>query len=139
MRDYELVVLLATNGKTDSEHVLEEVKKLVAERGSVKRTQEWGVKPLAYPIAKQTQAAYVFLELSLSPHVVAELERTLKIHEGVLRHLLLRQEGKRAEVVEKKVTRAKETIESTVKTVKQSLSTIRKPRKKSTKKTKRSK
>lgn len=93
MRDYELVLLLPTDEKGDKK-TLELVKGFVVkEKGKVFKVDNWGVKPLAYPIKKQTEAIYSILHISLEPPSVTQLDRTLRMNEEVLRHLILIREG----------------------------------------------
>lgn len=111
MRDYELVVLLPPDGKQDS--VLETVKKTVLQhRGTVGRVDEWGKKALRYPIEKQREALYFLLNIRLPPEGVSPLERTLRINENTLRHLLVRREGRKPTKVktpEKKIKKGVKT------------------------------
>src|SRR4029077_10921010 len=54
--------------------------------------RDWGVRDLAYPISKQRQGHYHLLEYQGEPSVVKELERNLRIVEGVLRFVSVQQE-----------------------------------------------
>ena len=45
--------------------------------GQINDVQEWGMRELAYPIAKQSRGIYVLIEYSATGDVVKELERTL--------------------------------------------------------------
>lgn len=93
MRDYELAVLLPTDEK-GYKKTLELVKGAVAtEKGKVVKIDDWGVKPLAYLIKKQTEAIYSILHISLEPPSVTKLDRALRMNEEVLRHLILIREG----------------------------------------------
>jgi small subunit ribosomal protein S6 len=56
-------------------------------KGSVKSTEFWGLKNLAYIIRKNKRAHYVLLNISLDGANVAEYERRLRIDEDVIRYL----------------------------------------------------
>ena len=55
--------------------------------GEVLKIDDWGNRKLAYPIRKKTNAFYTFLLYTGERGVVEELERNIKISEGILRHL----------------------------------------------------
>ena len=56
-------------------------------KGEILKTDDWGNRKLAYPIGKKTNAFYTFLVYSGSRGVVEEVERNIKIFDGVLRFL----------------------------------------------------
>jgi len=56
-------------------------------QGEVLKTDDWGNRKLAYPIRKKTNAFYTFLLYTGTRGVVEEVERNIKIFDGILRHL----------------------------------------------------
>ena len=58
--------------------------------GKVVKTETWGLKSLAYRIAKNRKAHYVMLEVDAPPAAVAELERQTSINEDVIRFMTIR-------------------------------------------------
>ena len=58
--------------------------------GEVKKREYWGLRNLAYRMRKNRKGHYVLLNLSASPAAVAELERTMRINEDVIRYLTVR-------------------------------------------------
>ena len=58
--------------------------------GKVVRTETWGLRNLAYRIAKNRKAHYVMLEFDAPGAVVAELERQTQINEDVIRYMTTR-------------------------------------------------
>jgi len=60
--------------------------------GEVSKTAMWGKRRLAYEIARLRDGHYVVCQIRLDGDRVSELERALKIHETVFRHLLVRRE-----------------------------------------------
>lgn len=60
--------------------------------GEVVQTDDWGRRKLAYPIQKQSRARYTYYAFTAKPGVVQEIERNLKITEGVLRYLTVQIE-----------------------------------------------
>ena len=52
--------------------------------------QPWGVRALAYEIDHRTQAEYHLLQFSGPPALIASLEHTLRITDGVVRHRVIK-------------------------------------------------
>jgi len=59
-------------------------------KGKVVKTETWGLRSLAYRIAKNRKAHYVMLEIDAPTGVVAELERQLNINEDIIRFMTVR-------------------------------------------------
>lgn len=58
--------------------------------GKVVKTETWGLRSLAYKIAKNRKAHYVMLELDAPGAVVAELERQTQINEDIIRYMTVK-------------------------------------------------
>ena len=58
--------------------------------GRVVKTETWGLRSLAYRIAKNRNAHYVALDFEAPAGVVAELERQTQINEDVIRYMTIR-------------------------------------------------
>ncbi|MBB3910589.1 30S ribosomal protein S6 [Sphingomonas desiccabilis] len=58
--------------------------------GKVVKTETWGLRSLAYRIAKNRKAHYVMLEIDAPAGVVAELERQTQINEDVIRFMTVK-------------------------------------------------
>ena len=58
--------------------------------GKVVKTETWGLRSLAYRIAKNRKAHYVMLDIDAPAPAVAELERQTGINEDVIRYLTVR-------------------------------------------------
>ena len=61
--------------------------------GKVVKTENWGLRSLAYRIAKNRKAHYVMLEIDAPGDVVAELERQTQINEDVIRYMTIRTDA----------------------------------------------
>lgn len=69
----------------------ENATKIIEENeGKVVKTETWGLRSLAYRIAKNRKAHYVMLEIDAPGAVVAELERQTAINEDVIRYMTVR-------------------------------------------------
>ena len=58
--------------------------------GKVVRTESWGLRNIAYRIAKNRKAHYIALDFDAPPLVVAELERQTQINEDVIRYMTIK-------------------------------------------------
>jgi small subunit ribosomal protein S6 len=64
---------------------------LVADNGGeVKKREYWGLRNLAYRMRKNRKGHYVLLNIDAPPVAVAELERTMRINEDVIRYMTIR-------------------------------------------------
>ena len=95
MRDYELVVIFhpalgedAIQQKMDRFHGL-----VSGGDAEIRVVDHWGGRKLAYPIQKQTSGHYVVTQFLGDPASLPELERIMTLDEGVLRYLLVVNEG----------------------------------------------
>jgi small subunit ribosomal protein S6 len=69
----------------------ETASKIVTDgQGRVVKTETWGLRSLAYRIAKNRKAHYVMLEIDAPGAVVAELERQTQINEDVIRYMTVK-------------------------------------------------
>jgi small subunit ribosomal protein S6 len=59
-------------------------------QGKVVKTETWGLRSLAYRIAKNRKAHYVMIEIDAPAGVVAELERQTQINEDVIRYMTVK-------------------------------------------------
>jgi len=93
------MVLLHPDLEIDVEAPITKVEGLVqAAGGKVLKRDNWGKKRLAYRIAHQDFAIYVYFEAALDPTKVHELDSAILITEEVLRHILVvHEENPRAE------------------------------------------
>jgi small subunit ribosomal protein S6 len=91
---YEHVFLTRQDLTTQQvDELVEQYKTVITDNGGeVGKTEYWGVKSLAFRIAKNRKAHYSLMNITAPPAAVAELERLQKINEDVLRVLTIRVE-----------------------------------------------
>ena len=64
---------------------------LIAEQGGqIRKREYWGLRNLAYRMNKNRKGHYVLFNIEAPAAAIAELERTMRINEDVLRYLTLR-------------------------------------------------
>ena len=64
--------------------------------GRIVKNEAWGLRSLAYRIAKNRKAHYVMLEFDAPGAVVMELERQTQINEDVIRYMTIKVDGHEA-------------------------------------------
>ena len=67
-----------------------------AGKGKVVKTEAWGLRSLAYKIAKNRKAHYVMLDIDAPAPALAELERQTGLNEDVLRYMTIRVDAHEA-------------------------------------------
>ena len=73
----------------ETKALVEKFTNLIAKNGTVESVDEWGKRRLAYPINDENDGYYVLVNYSCEPEFPAELDRVLKITDGVLRSLIV--------------------------------------------------
>src|ERR1700738_2664745 len=58
--------------------------------GEVKKREYWGLQNLAYRMRKNRKGHYVLFNIDAPAPAIAELERTMRINEDVIRYLTIR-------------------------------------------------
>ena len=71
--------------------IVADARAAIAAEGTLVGEQPWGVRALAYPIDHRTQAEYQLLQFTGPPSLIAGLEHTLRITDGVVRHRVIKQ------------------------------------------------
>ena len=85
---YEVLYIIdATIGEEGIAALVEKFKAIVEAEGTLLNIDEWGKRRLAYEINDMTEGYYVLMNMETKPEFPAELERVMKITEGVLRCL----------------------------------------------------
>jgi len=92
---YEVAVLYHPDLEIDLEKAESRVKKIVADNGGkITKTDNWGKRKLAYPIAKQDFAVYVFYSVEMPGENIAKVEQTFNITDEIIRFLITRPDLK---------------------------------------------
>ncbi len=96
-RTYEVMYIGTPDVSADDVTKLNEtIEKLIeTEGGSVVKTENMGLRPLAYPIKKKTEGHYVLFEIEGSGQEIAELERRMRVNDAVIRFITVRVDEER--------------------------------------------
>lgn len=95
MNKYELVVIFKPSLTDETFPIeFEKVKDLITKYGgTIEKIDNWGRRRLAYEIDKINEGIYEIVVFSAEPSVPAEIERSMRINESVLRYLITNQEA----------------------------------------------
>ncbi len=76
------------------EAMTETFSRIIADgNGAVASNEYWGLRSLAYRIAKNRKAHYVMLSIDAPAPAVAELERQVGLNEDIIRYMTVRIEA----------------------------------------------
>ena len=88
--NYEVVFILNPNlSEEDTAALVTKFKSLVEQNGTLAEVDEWGKRHLAYPINDLNEGYYVLMTFSSKPEFPRELDRILRITDGVMRSLIV--------------------------------------------------
>ena len=91
MRHYEICIVVHPDQSEQVPAMIERYKTLVAEQGGkIHRIEDWGRRPLAYPIEKLVKAHYVLLNIEGGHEAILEIENGFRFNDAVLRHLTVK-------------------------------------------------
>ena len=86
---YEVLYIIdPAQGEEGIAALVEKFKAMVEAEGTLAEVNEWGKRRMAYPINDLNEGYYVLMNMETNPAFPAELERVMKITEGVLRCLV---------------------------------------------------
>ena len=95
MRKYETIFIL--DPSFDEETVKANIEKFkgVIENGGgpVENVDFWGKRKLAYEIAKVNEGFYTLVNFTAGAELPRELDRIFKITDGVIRHIIVKEEA----------------------------------------------
>ena len=91
LRDYELMYIVRPELDEDAlQATVDSVKQLIeTQGGEVVKTTSWGKRRLAYEVKHLRDGYYVIVRLRLEGANVPNIERNLRIHDTVFRHMLV--------------------------------------------------
>ena len=88
--NYEVVYIIdPAQGEENTAALVAKFKTLAEQNGSAVEVEEWGSRKLAYPINYKTEGYYVLMTFVSGPEFPRELDRKLRIAEGVMRSLIV--------------------------------------------------
>jgi small subunit ribosomal protein S6 len=109
-RIYEVVFIADPNlGEPEVDTLTAQVQGYIEkEGGRVQRVEKWGKKRLAYVVKKHREGSYVLLAVEGGAALVKELERRMRVTDGVIRFLTVRVDEELRKAERRKGQRAAE-------------------------------
>lgn len=101
MRKFETLLLLSPELSAENrEGILNALTTVIErEKGVMLEVDHWGMRDLAYPVRKQMRGYYVRLVYEGPASLVAELERNIRITDGIYKFVTVKLADEAAEEV----------------------------------------
>jgi small subunit ribosomal protein S6 len=88
--NYEVVYIIdPAQGEEGIATLVANFKTLAEQNGSAVEVEEWGNRKLAYPINYKNDGYYVLMSFTSEPAFPRELDRKLRIADGIMRSLIV--------------------------------------------------
>jgi len=109
MRIYEELFIVKPDATEEEiDQVVEQIGQVITGGdGAIDKVEKWGVRKLAYRVAKLEEGHYVLVQFSASPDTVKEIERRLRVTDLVLKFLTVRIDEKLKKIDKRKKQREK--------------------------------
>lgn len=94
MRHYEIVFLVHPDQSDQVPGMVERYHAMIERgNGTVHRSEDWGRRQLAFPIAKIHKAHYIMFNVEINQETLDELESAFRFNDAVIRSLVIRRKG----------------------------------------------
>lgn len=91
MRHYEVVFLVHPDQSEQVPAMIERYTNLITQqKGKIHRLEDWGRRPLAYPINKIMKAHYVLMNIECDQKTVNELSENFRYNDAVIRNMVVK-------------------------------------------------
>jgi small subunit ribosomal protein S6 len=88
---YDLMLLLDPAAEDAARaKILSDVSTMITGTGEQLRHDDWGARAMAYPIDHKTDAEYHLFQFHGAPALLNELDRTLRITDGIIRFRIIK-------------------------------------------------
>ncbi len=109
MRVYEeLFIVKPDTPDEDVEAYIGQVKDLITNgKGTIEKVDNWGIRKLAYRVAKCAEGRYILIQFSSTPELVHEIERRMRVTDSVIKFITVRIDEKQKKIAKRKKSRDK--------------------------------
>src|ERR1700694_4246417 len=109
MRVYEeLFILKPDTVEEEVDGFVEQIQHVITNgKGTIDKTDKWGVRKLAYRVQKYSEGLYVLIQFSSTPDLVKEVERRLRVSDAVIKFITVRIDEKQKKIDKRKKARDK--------------------------------
>ncbi len=109
MRIYEeLFIVRPDASEEEIDQLIEQTKQIITnDGGTVEKADKWGIRRLAYPVAKRNEGFYVLLQFTAGPTVAKEIERRFRVTDLVIKFLTVRRDEELKKIEKRRKQREK--------------------------------
>ena len=94
MRHYEVVFMVHPDQSDQVPGMIERYHGMIERgNGQVHRTEDWGRRQLAFPVAKVHKAHYILMNIEVDQTVYDELVSAFRFNDAVIRSMIIRRDG----------------------------------------------
>ncbi|MEM7100597.1 MAG: 30S ribosomal protein S6 [Pseudomonadota bacterium] len=94
MRHYEVVFLVHPDQSDQVPGMIERYHAMIERgEGQIHRTEDWGRRQLAFPIAKIHKAHYILFNIEVNQTTLDELESAFRFNDAVIRSMVIRRDA----------------------------------------------
>jgi small subunit ribosomal protein S6 len=114
MRTYETIFIAHPDlVEEEVKALIDKVKGIIENlNGQLIKVEEWGRKKLAYKLKKLTKGYYILIRFLGNAEILVEIERNLRLSDGVLKYQSIRLDKKALEEVQPPVKEPSEGEET---------------------------
>ncbi|MGH6635679.1 MAG: 30S ribosomal protein S6 [Gammaproteobacteria bacterium] len=92
MRHYEIVFLVHHDQSEQVPAMIERYRSMIeGKQGRIHRLEDWGRRPLTYPISKVHKAHYVLMNVECDGDTLNQLTSAFRFNDAVIRNLTMRR------------------------------------------------
>ena len=109
MRIYEELFIVRPDA-TDEEidPFIEQMKTIITSAGgTIDKTEKWGIRKLAYRVAKRDEGYYILLQVTSDPDAVKEMERRMRVSDLVMKSITVRIDERLKKIEKRRKEREK--------------------------------
>ena len=104
----ELFILKPDAPDEEVEAYIEQMKQIIVTgKGTVDKVDNWGIRKLAYRVAKFAEGRYVLIQFTSNPELVHEVERRMRVSDQVIKFITVRIDEKLKKIEKRKKIRDK--------------------------------
>jgi len=109
MRIYEELFIVRPDATEDEiDAFIKQVKGIITNAGgTVEKADKWGIRKLAYRVAKRDEGYYVLLQVTSDPEAVKEVERRFRVSDLVLKFITVRIDERLKKIEKRRKQREK--------------------------------
>lgn len=91
MHHYEIVFIVHPDLSDQVPNMITDYVAIVNNSGGkVHRLEDWGRRPLAYPINKLHKAHYVLINIEVQSNIIDELKKSFRFNDNIIRNMIIK-------------------------------------------------